>query len=134
MCSNHSRDRGSTMNVTTYGLDVAKRVFQVHWVEPETGEVKRKTLGRTEVSAFFARREPGVVAMEACGSAHHWGQLAAGPGPGGHVDRGAVRTAVCEDEQDRRGRCRGDLGSLSAAADALCGGEERGTTGGVELA
>ena len=43
MFSNHSRDRGSTMNVTTYGLDLAKRVFQVHWVEPETGEVKRKT-------------------------------------------------------------------------------------------
>ena len=47
MSSNHSRDRGSTMNVTTYGLDVAKRVFQVHWVEPETGEVKRKTLARS---------------------------------------------------------------------------------------
>ena len=75
MCSNHSRDRGSTMNVTTYGLDVAKRVFQVHWVEPQTGEVKRKRLARSEVSAFFARREPGIVAMEACGSAHHWGRL-----------------------------------------------------------
>jgi transposase len=75
MSSNHSRDRGSTMNVTTYGLDVAKRVFQVHWVEPETGEVKRKTWARADVSAFFARREPGIVAMEACGSAHHWGRL-----------------------------------------------------------
>jgi transposase len=63
------------MNVTTYGVDVAKRVFQVHWVEPETGEVKRKRLARAEVRAFFARREPGVVAMEACGSAHHWGRL-----------------------------------------------------------
>ncbi len=73
--SNHSRDRGSAMNVTTYGLDLAKRVFQVHWVEPETGEVKRKTLARGDVGAFFARREPGVVAMEACGSAHHWGRL-----------------------------------------------------------
>ena len=80
MSSNHSRDRGSTMNVTTYGLDVAKRVFQVHWVEPETGEVQRKRLARTEVSVFFARREPGVVAMEACGSAHHWGRLLQGLG------------------------------------------------------
>ena len=42
MSSNHSRDRGSTMNVTTYGLDLAKSVFQVHWIELETGEVKRK--------------------------------------------------------------------------------------------
>lgn len=66
MFSNHSRDRGSTMNVTTYGLDLAKQVLQVHWVEPETGEVKRKALARADVSGFFARRLPGVVAMEAC--------------------------------------------------------------------
>src|SRR6185437_12525455 len=65
--SNHSRDRGSTMNVTTYGLDLAKRIFQVHWVEPDTGELKSKALGRAEVAAFFARRTPGVVAMESCG-------------------------------------------------------------------
>jgi transposase len=78
--SHHTRDRGSTMNVTTYGLDLAKRLFQVHWVEPQTGEVKRKTLARADVSAFFALREPGVVAMEACGSAHHWGRLLKGFG------------------------------------------------------
>jgi transposase len=77
---NHSRDRGSTMNVTTYGLDLAKRVFQVHWIEPDTGEVKRKTLRRTELSAFFARRPAGIVAMEACGSAHHWGRVVGGMG------------------------------------------------------
>ena len=75
MFSNHSRDRGSTMNLTTYGLDLAKRVFQVHWVEPETGAVRRKTMARADVGAFFARQARGVVAMEACGSAHHWGRL-----------------------------------------------------------
>jgi transposase len=80
MFGNHSRDRGSTMNVTTYGLDLAKRVFQVHWVEPDTGELKRKALMRTEVAAFFARRAPGVVAMESCGSAHHWGRVLSGLG------------------------------------------------------
>jgi transposase len=75
MFSNHSKDRGSNMQVTTYGVDLAKRVFQVHWVEAQTGEVKRKMLLRQEVSEFFAQREIGVVAMEACGSAHHWGRL-----------------------------------------------------------
>jgi transposase len=68
------------MNVTTYGLDLAKRVFQVHWVEPETGEVKRKALARADVSAFFARRVPGLIAMETCGSAHHWGRILKGLG------------------------------------------------------
>src|ERR1700689_3346689 len=73
--NHHPRDRSSTMNVTTYGLDLAKQFFQVHWVEVDTGEVKRKTLRRPAVSAFFARRPPGLVAMEACGSCHYWGRL-----------------------------------------------------------
>jgi transposase len=68
------------MNVTTYGLDLAKKVFQVHWVEPDTGEVKRKALARADVSAFFVRRAPGLIAMEACGSAHHWGRMLKGLG------------------------------------------------------
>ena len=29
----HSRVRGSAMNITTYSLDLAKRVFQVHWAD-----------------------------------------------------------------------------------------------------
>lgn len=62
------------MQVTTYGVDLAKRVLQVHWVEPDTGEVKRKMLARGEFAAFFARRAAALVAMEACGSAHHWGR------------------------------------------------------------
>ena len=74
MFSNHSRDRGSVMQVTTYGVDLAKRVFQVHWVEPDSGEVKSKMLARGAFATFFARRAAGLVAMEACGSAHHWGR------------------------------------------------------------
>jgi transposase len=60
------------MKVTTYGLDLAKRVFQVHTVDAVTGEIDRRTLKRNQVLKYFANREPGVVAMEACGSAHYW--------------------------------------------------------------
>ena len=67
-------------DITIYGLDLAKHVFQVHWVDAETGEVQRKTLTRAQVSVFFARRAAGIVAMEACGSAHHWGRLLNGLG------------------------------------------------------
>lgn len=68
------------MKVTTFGLDLAKRLFQVHWVEMETGEICRRQLKRDEVMEFFARRAPGVVAMEACGSAHYWARKLAGYG------------------------------------------------------
>ncbi len=68
------------MKVTTYGLDLAKRVFQVHWVDVVTGEICRRQLKRAEVAEFFANCEPSVVAMEACGSAHYWGRKLAGYG------------------------------------------------------
>ncbi len=68
------------MNITTYAVDLAKKVFQVHWVETSSGEIKRKPLARGEVRAFFAGRESGLVVMEACGSAHYWGRVLQGLG------------------------------------------------------
>jgi transposase len=68
------------MNATTFGLDLAKRVMQVHWVDGETGEICRRQLKRGQVLEFFARRAPAVIAMEACGSAHYWGRKLKGLG------------------------------------------------------
>jgi hypothetical protein len=60
------------MQVTTYGLDVAKSVMQLHWVDMETSENHRKQLKRQALLEFFVNRQPGIMAMEACGSAHYW--------------------------------------------------------------
>jgi transposase len=68
------------MNCTLFGLDLAKRVFQLHWVEMETGEICRRQLKRKQVAEFFANRKPCVIAMEACGSAHYWGRKFASMG------------------------------------------------------
>ena len=68
------------MNCTVFGLDLAKRVFQLHWVDMETGEICRRQLKRKQVAEFFANRKPCVVAMEACGSAHYWGRKSAALG------------------------------------------------------
>lgn len=68
------------MKVTTFGLDLAKRVFQLHWVEMETGEICRRQLKRAQVTEFFANRAPSVIAMEACGSAHYWARKLAALG------------------------------------------------------
>ena len=38
------------------------------------GVAFRKKLSREKVLAFFAEQSRCVVAMEACGSAHHWGR------------------------------------------------------------
>lgn len=68
------------MNRTTYGLDIAKNVMQLHWVDGETGEIGRKKLARARLGEFFAQRQPARVAMEACGSAHHWARVLSGLG------------------------------------------------------
>ncbi len=60
------------MKNNTIGLDIAKRVFQAHWVEESTGEICRKQLKRLKVLEFFSKQAKSVVVMEACVSAHYW--------------------------------------------------------------
>jgi len=59
---------------TTIGLDLAKKVFQVHGVDG-AGEVRiDRSLRRKQVPGFFARQAPCLIGMEACATAHHWGR------------------------------------------------------------
>jgi transposase len=60
------------MNRTTYAIDIAKRVMQLHWVDAPTGEIKRRRLTREKLVPFFAELQPVRIVMEACGGAHHW--------------------------------------------------------------
>jgi len=68
------------MDRTTYGLDIAKNVMQLHWVEAESGEIGRKKLARAKLAAYFAQLQPVRIVMEACGSAHHWARVLGGLG------------------------------------------------------
>ena len=60
--------------VTRVGLDLAKRMFQVHAVDARGEIVVARKLTRSQLIPFFAELPPCVVAMEACASAHHWGR------------------------------------------------------------
>lgn len=60
--------------VTIIGLDLAKRSFQVHGARSDASVAFRRKLSRANVLAFLAEQPRCVVAMEACGSAHHWGR------------------------------------------------------------
>ena len=54
------------------GLDIAKNVFQMHTVDMGTGEIINVQIKRGKVLDHFANKLPSLIAMEACGSAHHW--------------------------------------------------------------
>ena len=59
--------------VVRVGVDLAKRVIQVHAVDAEGRVVTARALPREKFMAWCAQLPPGcVVAMEACCGAHHW--------------------------------------------------------------
>jgi transposase len=51
--------------ITTIGLDLAKKVLQVHGVDAEGKVVVARKLGRKQVLAFFATLAPCLVGMAA---------------------------------------------------------------------
>lgn len=57
---------------TVVGIDIAKRVFQLHWIDMETGEIVSLQLKREKFLEHFANRAPCLIGMEACGGAQHW--------------------------------------------------------------
>ncbi len=60
------------MKINLVGLDIAKSIFHLSAVNQAGRQVKRKILKRPQVFSFFSQLEPCTIAMEACGSAHHW--------------------------------------------------------------
>ena len=60
------------MQITTVGLDLAKRIFQLHAVDASGDVVVRKALRRSQVLPFFTKLPPCLIGMEACGTSHHW--------------------------------------------------------------
>ena len=93
----------STANLPVIGMDIAKNVFQIHIVDAESGEIQRVKLKRDRVADFFANRKSSLVALEACGGAHHWARMLQAQGhqakllPAKHV-----RPFVLRDKTDAR--------------------------------
>ena len=62
-----------TMNgLQVMGLDIAKHVFQLHTVDMGTGEIVNVQLKRARVLTHFVNKPACLIAIEACGGAHHW--------------------------------------------------------------
>jgi transposase len=60
------------MELKRVGVDLAKRVFQIHGVDASEHPVVRKTANRSQMRRFFTNLKPTLIGMEACGSAHYW--------------------------------------------------------------
>lgn len=60
------------MGIEILGIDLAKRVFQLHGADRHGHALHRAKVGRSAFVAAVQELQPRVVAMEACSSAHHW--------------------------------------------------------------
>ena len=81
----------------------------------DTGEIVNRRFGRDELIGFLAQRPAGRVALEACGSGHWWARKIRALGHEVRAVAREVHSPVRADEQDRRGRCAGDLDGGAAA-------------------
>jgi len=66
--------------VSMIGIDLAKNSFQLHGRQADGSVAFRRKLGRAKLLDFVAAQPRCVVAMEACGGAHHWGREIGGLG------------------------------------------------------
>jgi transposase len=60
------------MEVDVLGIDLAKRVFQLHGATRTGVVVHRSKVSRPSFLESIRRLSPKLVVMEACSSAHHW--------------------------------------------------------------
>lgn len=58
--------------ISRIGLDLGKKVFQIHAVDAAEKVVARKSLRRAQLLAWFAGLPPCLVGIEACATAHYW--------------------------------------------------------------
>jgi transposase len=54
------------------GIDTSKSVFTLHCVDETGRQVLQSNLRRTQMATFFKKLAPTEIALEACGSSHHW--------------------------------------------------------------
>jgi transposase len=62
----------SSTNIAIVGVDLSKNVFQIHAQDKRGNCIMRKRLKRDKFLEYFINLPKCIVAMEACGGAHHW--------------------------------------------------------------
>ncbi|SOZ71180.1 protein of unknown function (plasmid) [Cupriavidus taiwanensis] len=63
---------GFIMEIDILGIDLAKRVFQLHGADHRGRAVHRAKVSRGSLLEAVRTLKPRVVVMEACSTAHHW--------------------------------------------------------------
>lgn len=68
------------MKHNVFGIDIAKLVFQIHWVDTDTGEMHSEQVKRARFLEWFSNKPSSQIGIEACSGAHHWARQLIGMG------------------------------------------------------
>jgi len=64
-----------TMNIRIVGIDLAKDVFQICALNASNNVIFNRSVRRAGFLKEISKLPTTTIAMEACGSAHHWGRV-----------------------------------------------------------
>jgi transposase len=118
------------------GLDISKNLFEVHGVNKKGQVVLQRSLHRWQLRETFSQMPRCVIGLEACGTAHQWGQQLASFGHDvrllsphvvapyrGYVESGATTAQlICE-----------ALGRSGASFTRVKGAKRRGRFGQIPM-
>jgi transposase len=69
------KERAKAMKITVVGIDLGKNVCSLVGLDGSGHVVVRRRVRRENVLKLVSQLKPDIVAMEACGGAHHLGRL-----------------------------------------------------------
>src|ERR1700722_17484252 len=116
------------MKYKRIAIDTSKHVFALHGVDEQERPVLRRELKRGQVEAFFSKQEAAEVVRGASGGSHHLGRLLNTLGHRDSPDPAAIRQALCQTDQERPQRCRGNQRGGVTSRHALSHGEDGRST------
>lgn len=60
------------MEIKALGIDIAKRVFQLHGTDAKGKPILKKRINRDQLLKFIANIPPCLIGMEACSGSNYW--------------------------------------------------------------
>ena len=64
------------MKSSVVGIDLAKNVFSVCALNHKGKVLSKRNISRAKLAKFIQTTEKTLIAMKACGGAHHWARIA----------------------------------------------------------
>jgi len=122
------------MQIRSVGIDLGKTTFHLVALGDNGKVLLKKKFTQKQLITFTANLQTSLIGLEACSGAHFLGRALRAQGHDVKLIPGSVRKALCEVEQERLHRCRGDCRSSRSSQHALRPDQDRRSAGPASAA